>query len=714
MSEYLTISDNRNNKGGSILEKLDWNDLYNSFKVNVQLNSTYQISFTATRTNQYKNAFDGLQVGRGIWFRGQEYYIKQRELGLDENGFLTAQITATAMLIDLMKNVRIDPKQPTEDDPEVSGGDNSSDDSSGDDNQQVGTVIKRTDQKQTYTLQDRLDQFFNNNDQGIKYELHGNFPQIAVDCSGSLYEWLNSNLASFGAYYIPDNFVLKIYDLPSLQHQSNKEYRYLHNVTSVDIQQDTNSMYNDFDVFGGKMEKDITTGAGGVGNGVNEPVNGDWTPVIKNAAGLVGENLSQGDINLVLAQINLESSGQEGAIGGTDGLADGPAKGLLQFKQATFNYYCRPPYTNIMHGLDQIIALFNVPGWRNQISGRSGWSPHGAPVSKAEIKAQTPTGSSANQIVDYCKSFVGKVPYVWGGSSPSGWDCSGFVCYVLNHFGINTPRTNTVGLESKGTVVGPPYQTGDLLFWGPRGDSYHVSIAMDSTWRVGADNYQDGTVYRTISSWPPQFAVRIPQFASLAGGSATNTGDSSSLTTTTQTYYALHYHYRDQDSYDRIGLFRGPQVIVDSIYDMDTLKSYVDRTVAHQPPTSVTNNEVGFDDFSIGETSRVIAREVNIDQQMTLMGIEWNPFNPNSDVTLTWNNTALAMKDVIYALYNSITETNRNTINNDSFGELGAVAENHFKNLEADKAAANAGGQGSRPQLLSAKEVDAIDKFVNS
>ena len=187
--------------------------------------------------------------------------------------------------------------------------------------------------------------------------------------------------------------------------------RYLNNVTNVDIQSDGNDFYNDFDVYGGKMEKDITTA--GSGNGVNEPVNGDWTPVIQNAAGLVGEHLSQSDISLVLAQINLESGGNESILGGDDGLSDGRATGLLQFKPGTFNYYCRPPYTTITHGLDQIIALFNVPNWRSQITGRHGWSPHGAPVSKATIQVQQSSSTAgANNIVSFCRSFVGKVPYV--------------------------------------------------------------------------------------------------------------------------------------------------------------------------------------------------------------------------------------------------------------------------------------------------------------
>lgn len=714
MINTILVTNGLNNNGGKITgvaERLDWSDLYATCKVNTQLNSAYELSFTATYSEQYKEAFNMLELKRSLWLGSQTYTIQQVESSLDSNGLPTKQVTATAYLIDLMKNVRIDPKQPTEDSPDVSGSDSGGSDTK--DDQQVGTVVKQTDLQQTYSLQNRLDTFLKNNDQGITYELHGNFPQIAVECSGSLYEWLGSNLSSFGAFYIPDNQVLKIYDLQSLQHPSDKEYRYLHNVTSVDVQQDGNEMYNDFDVYGGKMEKDITTASGGgISNGVSEPINGDWTPVIRNAAGLVGENLSASDINLVLAQINLESSGRESVIGGTDGLADGPAKGLLQFKQATFDYYCRPPYNNIMHGLDQIIALFNVPNWRTQITGRHGWSPHGAPVSKAPIQQQQqqPTGNSANQIVDFCKSFVGKVPYVWGGSSTSGWDCSGFVCYVLNHFGISTPRTNTVGLESKGQQVSPPYQTGDLLFWGAHGSSYHVSIAMDSMWRVGADNYQDGTVYRTIASWPPSFAVRIPQFAALAGGNATNTSDdSTTLSTTTQTYYALHYHYTDQDSVNQFGLHRGPQVLMDSVYDLNTLKKLVDTTVAHQPPTSITNNEIGYDSFSIGETCRVIVREQNINEMMTLMGITYNPFDKNGDVPLSWNNTGLAMKDVIYAMSHDLQQVNNNVGRMNFYGATGAVTEDHFKNLET-----NTGGQGSRPPVLNASQVEAINKFVNS
>ena len=197
----LNVTNNLNNKKGDIAEYLDLNDLRDTFKINIQLNSAYEISFTATYTTQFKEAYHELQSKQGVWFNNQEYYIQQLNHTTDENGMDQLQVTATAMLIDLMKNVRIDPAEPTEDHPETS---DDKSDNSDDDQQQdpaPGTItVKKTDEQQTYTLQDRLDQFFKNNDQGIKYELHGNFPQAAVDCQGSLYEWLGSNLATVGAY----------------------------------------------------------------------------------------------------------------------------------------------------------------------------------------------------------------------------------------------------------------------------------------------------------------------------------------------------------------------------------------------------------------------------------------------------------------------------------------------------------------------------------
>lgn len=69
---------------------------------------------------------------------------------------------------------------------------------------------------------------------------------------------------------------------------------------------------------------------------------------------------------------------------------------------------------------------------------------------------------SGNDIVSFAMSYLG-YPYVWGGTSPSGFDCSGFTQYVYSHFGISLPRTS-YQQELCGTIVSPAEaQPGDLV-----------------------------------------------------------------------------------------------------------------------------------------------------------------------------------------------------------------------------------------------------------
>ena len=125
--------DNFSNTQG---EAVDYSDLHDSFKVNYQLSSAYEISLTLTYTDQFAEAYKLAKMKRYVEYAyddgtRQFFAIQQMEEGIDENGQPTLQITATHALIDLMKNIRIDPKQPTEDNPDVSGsGSDSSSDSS--------------------------------------------------------------------------------------------------------------------------------------------------------------------------------------------------------------------------------------------------------------------------------------------------------------------------------------------------------------------------------------------------------------------------------------------------------------------------------------------------------------------------------------------------------------------------------------------------------
>lgn len=82
------------------------------------------------------------------------------------------------------------------------------------------------------------------------------------------------------------------------------------------------------------------------------------------------------------------------------------------------------------------------------------------PVSNPAPPAATNT---VGKIVETAKSLVG-TPYVWGGSTASGFDCSGFIFHVYNQAGIKLPRTNTTGYDARSYDVSSP-QVGDLVFF---------------------------------------------------------------------------------------------------------------------------------------------------------------------------------------------------------------------------------------------------------
>ena len=73
-------------------------------------------------------------------------------------------------------------------------------------------------------------------------------------------------------------------------------------------------------------------------------------------------------------------------------------------------------------------------------------------------------GKGNGSIADFAKQFLG-TPYVWGGTSPSGFDCSGFTQYVMKKFGINIPRVSYQQGNGGKAVGSGDLQVGDLVFW---------------------------------------------------------------------------------------------------------------------------------------------------------------------------------------------------------------------------------------------------------
>lgn len=273
-----------------------------------------------------------------------------------------------------------------------------------------------------------------------------------------------------------------------------------------------------------EMQRDslVRQGSGQtVAGGPTEPVNGDWGPVIRYAARLMNVQVDDAGVELVKAQIRLESGGNEKALGGDDGLSDGRASGLLQFKPRTFAKYALKGYEDLWKGFNQLLAFWNIPNALSQISGTHGWSPSGNPR-YSEIPNKVSDG--AKKLQDTARKYLG-VPYVWGGAGGarggnpySGMDCSSFVSQVYKDLGISIPAY-TVDMERYGHQISrSEVQAGDMGFYGNHGASYHITLALDNKRMIYEPAPGQSCMEQDIDAYPPTWWVRNDQMAAIVAG----------------------------------------------------------------------------------------------------------------------------------------------------------------------------------------------------
>ena len=114
--------------------------------------------------------------------------------------------------------------------------------------------------------------------------------------------------------------------------------------------------------------------------------------------------------------------------------------------------------------------------------------------------------TAGEKIVETAMKYIG-VPYVWGGTSPSGFDCSGLVQYVYAENGYSIPRV-TYSQQAVATPVSfSNLQPGDLVFWG--GSAYHVGIYIGDGMYIHAPAPGQSVCIQSYSSYPFTSAGRI-------------------------------------------------------------------------------------------------------------------------------------------------------------------------------------------------------------
>ena len=153
------------------------------------------------------------------------------------------------------------------------------------------------------------------------------------------------------------------------------------------------------------------------------------------------------------------------------------------------------------------LAVGTIVEIEELIGGAGGWYQIDGGYVSSDYVAQVDAAAASaagkgSEIAQFAQQYVG-YPYVYGGSSPSGFDCSGFVTYVCKHFGYSVNRTASAQMDNGTAVSKSQLQPGDLVFFNNGNSSKwatHVGIYIGGNQFVHASTPTVGVIVSDMDS----------------------------------------------------------------------------------------------------------------------------------------------------------------------------------------------------------------------
>ncbi|QXE01074.1 C40 family peptidase [Terribacillus sp. DMT04] len=167
------------------------------------------------------------------------------------------------------------------------------------------------------------------------------------------------------------------------------------------------------------------------------------------------------------------------------------------------------------------VSVSNLRSWNNlssdiiyvgqtlKINGKASSGSSSKPATNTKVEsAETSSSKSVSKLISVAKSQLGD-PYAWGGSTPGGFDCSGFIYYAFKNAGYDISRTSAEGYFNRSHYVSSP-QPGDLIFFKGtyKAGISHMGIYLGGGQFIHADN--DGV--RITSTSNPYYAKHFDSY----------------------------------------------------------------------------------------------------------------------------------------------------------------------------------------------------------